>query len=240
MRERLAWSDTMLLRSLLVLLETQTWVKGHTSCASSADCLLLDDDLEEDCSLAEVKKAVEHISTHFRQPLQAKGLSFVSEVDEEIVEYAGTYLNINKTEYRKVWYKLFSCHDAGKWPSILILCELSFSVPFSNGRVEQIFSSLKVVKTNCRINLKSDTLNDLLEIYVEGPPLSSFCPDAAIELWWHDSTTTRRVNQQPRKDYQPRNPGSQIGTQELDLEEEEGLPLNMWDNWFDDSDCDTN
>lgn len=205
MRERLAWSDTMLLRSLLVLLETQTWVKRSST--SSADSLLLDEDLEDDvdCSLAEVKEAVDHISTYFRLPLEAKELSFVSVQDEieEAVDYARRYLNISETDYRKVWYKLFSCPDAKKWPNILVLCELSFSLPFSNGRVEQMFSSLKVLKTNRRTNIQSDTLNDLLEIYVEGPPSSSFCPDSAIELWWNDCATTRRVNQQPRKEYRP-------------------------------------
>ena len=58
--------------------------------------------------------------------------------------------------------------------NILILCELAFSLPFSNGKVEQIFSSLKTLKTSRRTNMQSDTLNDLLEIYVEGPPLSFF------------------------------------------------------------------
>ena len=164
MRERLAWSDTKLLRSLLVFLETQTWMKcTHTS---SVDSLVMDD---EDCSLAEVKEAVEHISTHFRLPLEAKGVSFLPLQDEveEIVDYARTYLNICQVEYRKVWYTLFSCPDAQDWPNILILCELAFSLPFSNGRVEQIFSSLKTLKTSRRTNMQSDTLNDLLEIYID-------------------------------------------------------------------------
>ena len=52
----------------------------------SADNLLMDDEGDEDCSLAE---AVEHISTHFRLPLEAKGVSFVSLQDEveEMVDY---------------------------------------------------------------------------------------------------------------------------------------------------------
>ena len=88
MRERLAWSDTRLLRSLLVLLETQTWVK-HSS-TSSADSLLLDNGIKEECNLAEVRKAVEHISSYFRLPRPAKGLSFVSLLDEieKVVDYA--------------------------------------------------------------------------------------------------------------------------------------------------------
>lgn len=105
MRERLAWSDTKLLRSLLVFLETQTWMKRTRT--SSADSLVMDEEDDEDCSLAEVKEAVEYISTHFRLPLEAKGVSFPSLQDEvEVVDYARTYLNICQVECRKVWYTL--------------------------------------------------------------------------------------------------------------------------------------
>ena len=49
MRERLAWSDTIiLLRSLLVFLETQTWMKCTRT--FSTDSLPMDDKGDEDCS----------------------------------------------------------------------------------------------------------------------------------------------------------------------------------------------
>ena len=126
---------------------------------------------------------------------------------EDAVEYARSYLDIDCLEYRKIWYKLHTCPDVWNWPNLLKLCALAFSLPFSNGRVEQIFL-MKVVKTARRSNFKNDTLNDLLEIYIEGPTLNSFCPDVAIELWWSDCCTTRGVNQLPRKTYRPRNPAS--------------------------------
>ena len=45
---------------------------------------------EKDCSIMEFKDAIEHISNHFRLPLEAKGVSICSLSDEveEIVEYA--------------------------------------------------------------------------------------------------------------------------------------------------------
>ena len=55
MRERLEWSDVKLLRAILVFLDTCSW-------ASRAD-----DDM------AEIRAAVEHIITVFREPLEAKG-----------------------------------------------------------------------------------------------------------------------------------------------------------------------
>ena len=180
MRERLKWSDIKLLRSLLVFLETQLWAKrSHVTVADSDN----EDEIgDDDCSL------------------EAKGVSLASLHDEieEAVEYAQTYLDINRTDYRKVRYKLYSCPNSQNWSNILSLWELSFSLPFSNDSVEQIFSALKVLKTTRRTNLQGDTLNDFLEIFVEGPALSFFCPDGAIELLWSDCSTTRRVHQQPR------------------------------------------
>ena len=111
---------------------------------------------------------------HFRLPLEAKWglLASLQDEVEEGVEYARTYLDISHTKYHKVWYMLYSCPNAQNWFNNLSLCELSFSLPFSNCRVEQIFSALKVLKISQRTNLQGDTLNDLPEIFVEGPALS--------------------------------------------------------------------
>ena len=75
------------------------------------------------------------------------------------------------------------------------MCQLLFSLPVTTAHVEQIFSRLKVVKTDRRTNLQIATLNDLLEISVKGPSLPDFNADAAVELWWHDCNTTCRVDQ---------------------------------------------
>ena len=77
--------------------------------------------------------------------------------------------------------------------------------------------------------------------YIEGPPLSSFCPDVAIELWWSDCCTSRRLNQQPRKTYQPRksNPGEEDDSEE-DPEENECTAIQQWDEWFVNSETDEN
>ena len=56
MKERLAWFDTKLIRSLLVFLETKSWMRRSGE--------IVDPDTVKDCSLMEVKKAIEHISNH--------------------------------------------------------------------------------------------------------------------------------------------------------------------------------
>lgn len=49
MRERLEWSDTNLLRALLVFLEMQSWMKRNVS------------DIDSDPALVELKEAIELI-----------------------------------------------------------------------------------------------------------------------------------------------------------------------------------
>ena len=64
LRERLEWSDIDLLRALLVFLETQRWMKRNVT----------GDESDSDPSLAELKAAIEQISTQFRDPLEATGV----------------------------------------------------------------------------------------------------------------------------------------------------------------------
>ena len=174
MLERLEWSDVQLLRSLLAFLETQNWAVRSIIHGTDTDVNEMNDLTDLDSSLVEVKRAAEHIITHFRVPLESKGviLATIQDEIEEIVDYGRKYLDINKLDYREAWYKLLSCPDAQKWTNVAGLCELAFSLPFSNGRVKQIFSSMKLIKTDCRTNLLADTMNDFLEIYIEGPPFS--------------------------------------------------------------------
>lgn len=77
-----------------------------------------------------------------------------------------------------------------------MLSELLFSLPFTTSGVERTFSKLKVIKTDRRTSLHTSTLDDLLEINVEGPPLENFSPAAAVDLWWADCM--RRPNQSSR------------------------------------------
>ena len=120
------------------------------------------------------------------------------------VDYARMYLAIGRERYKKIWYKLHTCPDSTKWSNLLQLCHLVFSLPFTTSRVEQIFSMLKVIKTARRSCLQNTTLCDLLEINLEGPELGEFSASAAIDMWWKECRTTRRINQNPRKEYRPR------------------------------------
>ena len=86
---RLKWSNVQLLRSALAFLG---W------CRSQADT-------DED-DMVNIKSAVEYLISHFREPLEAAGLSLASIQDEmkDAVDYARTYLKIGSESYQKKKY----------------------------------------------------------------------------------------------------------------------------------------
>lgn len=230
-KDRLQWSDMQLLRSILVFLETQSWCRKEDPPGPESEEI----GIAEDSGIVAILQAVEHIISIFRAPLEAKGMCVASIQDEleEVVDYARKYLPIGTVSYRKIWFKLHTCPDSVKWPNVRLLSELLFSLPFSTSRVEQIFSRLKLVKTKLRTKLNISSLQDLLEICIEGPPLASFDVSSAIDLWWKDVSTTRRPNQQQRKDYRPRETSQPSVSASAD-QPEQTLLLDSWDEWLND------
>ena len=113
-------------------------------------------------------------------------------------------MNIKNDTYKKVWHRLHTAPDAAQWPNLLQICQLLFSLPFSTAKVERTFSVLKAIKTERRSSLNFSTLEDLLAVKLEDPPLSEFSADVAVELWWKDSS--RRVHQKSQKKYKKRKP----------------------------------
>jgi len=257
LRGRLEWSDIGLLRAILQLLDTQNWMPRHGHGSSKQKEVTASDNdedhlLDEDECLDEIKSSIDKIAEFFRVPLEAKGidLCFILDEVEEAVQYSRKYLNIEKETYQKVWYRLHTSPDSASWPNLLHICNLLFSLPFSTAKVERTFSILKAIKTEKRTSLNSNTLEDLLEIKTEGPPLGSFSPDTSVDLWWKDSlTTTRRVQQKPRKKYKKRkdlkktttssaSATAVVETSEDSNSDSEVLALEQWDSWFDFGDGD--
>ena len=58
-KRRLEWSDVQLMRSILILVETQSW-QLHS---------------DEEDAVSEVSQAAEYVVAMFRVPLEAKGFS---------------------------------------------------------------------------------------------------------------------------------------------------------------------
>ena len=115
-----------------------------------------------------------------------------SQLQEEwndIVDYDKRYLNIVQEDYTIIWWKLFNSVDSKNWMNILGLVELLFCLPMSNGRIERLFSQLKLIKSDRRSCICEGRLDQLMRISVEGPPLSQWDSTGAVDLWWKDKTS---------------------------------------------------
>ena len=101
-----------------------------------------------------------------------------------MVDYARRYLNPVQEECQVVWWKLFNAVDAKKWRNILSLVELLFCLPMANGRVERIFSQLKLIKTERHTCLGIDKLDSWLRIAADA--LFKWDASGAVQRWWGD------------------------------------------------------
>jgi len=116
------------MRSILVLFETQSWQISFSKDSSDDHDGMLDLD-------------------DFAKVRAAKGMCVALLQDEvEDVSYAKKYIPVGSENYRKIWYKLHT--SSSRWPNILMLCELLFSLPISTSHVA--FLLLKVIKTKRR------------------------------------------------------------------------------------------
>ena len=100
--------------------------------------------------------------------------------------------------------------------------------------MERAFSIMNIIKTDRRTSLNNSTLDDLMEINVEGPPPEDFSSEHAVSLWWKDCT--RRPNQARRKEYRQRATGSEddTGSRESGSMEpsRSTMTLDAWDDWM--------
>ena len=162
------------------------------------------DDGEEDVEFAD--NCVAALYDQFHEPLLNAGLDVslgsLLEQWHDLVAYTKGYLDPSKTPYLQVWNRIFSSSRRDRWNLVLLLVELLFSIPISNAKVERMFSLMNRVKTDSRASLGENTLNNLIRIRMEGPPIEEFDPTPAIQLW--AISATRRPNQKGRRHYKPR------------------------------------
>ena len=65
----------------------------------------------------------------------------------------------------------------------LPLVEIMLTISMSTAQVERGFSHMNIIKRSDRTKLRNDSLNNCMEIKINGPELDDFIADAAINHW---------------------------------------------------------
>ena len=147
----------------------------------------------------------------------------------DMIGYAVQYISLSYIDYHSVWWRLFNAPNSAEWSNILVLAELLFSLPGSNGKLERIFSLLGTIKVEKRSCLTNESLDDLQLLKSDKTPLSNFNPDPSIDLWL--SAKSRRQSQKKRKEYRQRRSDGPSSSQALEdsSDSEPEDTLRLWD-----------
>ncbi len=92
-----------------------------------------------------------------------------------------------------LWQRVF-LESEENLQNILKVVSICLILPLSTAVCERGFSTMNRVKTDWRSCLKSETLEKLMRISIDGVPLESFDPLRSIQEWWVDGTRSRRPN----------------------------------------------
>ena len=148
---------------------------------------------------------VTRLAEIFRVPLEAAGvkLYLLPEEFKEIILHATQFILLSTLDYQSVWWRLFHAPNSNDWSNLLLLVRMVFTLPVSIGKLERVFSNMKLLKVVKRSQMRNDTLDNLLAINTDRIPFNEFNPDPCINMWWN--AKYRRPIQKPRKTYKTSN-----------------------------------
>ena len=175
-------------------------------------------------------EALEFVTMRFQTPLEEAGVDVHAIQDQwdDMVDHAKMYFDLAGQDYKEVWWKLFRSVDAKNWSDMLAVAELLFCIPVANGHLERIFSQMKLIKTSLRSSLDGDSLDDLLRINVEGPPLGEWNAATAVNSWW-----TEKSRRSGGKEKHCRcTTSSPASATEPEQPKPKSLALDDWESWI--------
>ena len=90
-------------------------------------------------------------------------------------------------KYIDVWSKLLTDRNvSNSCKSVLHIIELLLITPFTNAKLERVFSRMNRIKTDSRNRLGQERLEIQLRVGEEGVPVQEFEPDRFIQIWYEE------------------------------------------------------
>ena len=135
-------------------------------------------------------KGIDRLVNHYKDLLNLNGCE-VSKVSEEWLTLKAHVIpivkNHKKVKYHQIWKKVFENSDLKKeYENVLHVIKVLLIIPFTNAKVERLFSRINRVKAIKRNRLGRDHLDLHLRVGEEGPDIEEFDPDIKIDLWFSE------------------------------------------------------
>ena len=160
-------SSSLLFKNLVSLLYVSSWLKELSDFGSAE---------------------IESLKANLSQLLSNNGCD-IGEIQCEWMTLK-TYVipirnNSPKVKYLEIWAHVFSNENIiEECKNVLHIFEILLITPFSNAKLEHMFSRMLHVKNVWRNRLSGDRLSATLMICEEDPDIEKFNPDVAISAWY--------------------------------------------------------
>ena len=124
---------------------------------------------------------VELITVHCKDVLGCDNINDGHALAEWDMLKSDSYGRYNVSVQKLLWTDVLQCYGDSYY-NILCVIDLIRTKPASSAENKRGFSQMKLVKTDRRSRMNNPALNDLMNIQLESPSVSSFDPDPAIGL----------------------------------------------------------
>ena len=136
------------------------------------------------------------VTSHFERLLTQNGCD-IFQIPTEWDRLKSYLISIlksrSKFDYLEVWKGIFKNEDVvRKCKNVLHVVEILLITPFTNAKLELVFSRMNRIKTDSRNRLEQERLDTQMCIGKEGISIVEFNPDPYIQKWWEDKV--RRIN----------------------------------------------
>ncbi|XP_066915547.1 zinc finger protein 862-like [Clytia hemisphaerica] len=157
---------------------------------------------EEDKGLLDYgDESVNALVDHFRSLIEKKcNVSQISSEWDRLKLSLSPKLKAGEKDYLKVWKEVFSnkgLQDECK--NVLHIIEILLITPFTNAKIERVFSRMNRLKTDSRNRLGQARLETQMRVGEEGVSIDEFEPDLYINKWFQEKV--RRINGAKPRDY---------------------------------------
>ena len=105
-----------------------------------------------------------------------------------------------KIDYLEVWKSIFTNDNIKReCKNVLHVIELLLTTPFTNAKLEHVFSCMNQIKTESCNRLEQERLDTQIHIGEEGMNIIEFNPDPHIKKWY--ANKVRRINGAKPRNY---------------------------------------
>ena len=92
-----------------------------------------------------------------------------------------------------MWSQRYASDDPENFKNVMSLIQIMLTISMSTAVVERGFSHINILNSSIRTQLGNATIDNLLEVKINGPFIEDFSPATAIMHWLENGPRKRHI-----------------------------------------------